>query len=177
MGFARRVGHGGSNPILNYHSEVRLQTYALDISQVNALGARARGMLPRQLDRYEIYGDTLYSPISGTVVAAVDGLPDLTPPEMDRTHLAGNHVWVRAGNVYIVLAHLKNGSVRVRPGQTVSAGEPVGQVGNSGNTSEPHLHIHAVRIEGEVSPDSLLNLGDPIPLLIEGRFLSRNSTF
>ena len=171
------VSNGGSNPMLNPHSKVGPQTYALDILQVNALGARARGVLPRQLDRYEIYGDTLYSPISGTVIAAVDGLPDLTPPEMDPTRLPGNHVWIRAGNVYLVLAHLKTGSVRVRPGQTVSAGEPVGQVGNSGNTSEPHLHIHAVRIEGEVSPDRLLELGDPVPLLIEGRFLSRNSTF
>ena len=153
------------------------QTYAMDISQVNALGVRASGLHPRQLDRYEIYGDTLYSPISGTVIAAVDGLPDLTPPEMDPTLLPGNHVWIQTGNVYLVLADLKTRSVRVRPGQTVSAGEPVGQVGNSGNTSEPHLHIHAVRVEGEVSPDSLLGLGEPVPLLIEGRFLIRNSTF
>jgi hypothetical protein len=172
------VDHGGSNTSLNYHSESGSpQTYALDVSQVNALGARALGVLPRQLDRYAIYGDTVYSPVSGIVVVAIDGLPDLTPPEMDPSHLAGNHVWVRAGNVYLLLAHLKNRSVRVRPGQAVSAGEPVGQVGNSGNTTEPHLHIHAVRREGEVSPDSLMRLGDPVPLLIEGRFLSRNSTF
>jgi Peptidase family M23 len=172
------VDNGGSNPLLNYHSESGgPQTYALDISQASALGARAQGVLPRRLERYAIFGDTVYSPISGTVVAAVDGLPDLTPPEMDPSQPAGNHVWVRAGNVYLLLAHLKNGSVRVRPGEAVSAGESIGQVGNSGNTSEPHLHIHAVRIEGEVSPDKLLRLGEPVPLLIEGRFLSRNSTF
>jgi hypothetical protein len=171
------VDHGGSNTLLNYHGESRPQTYALDISQVSVLGVRARGVLPRQLERYAIYGDTLYSPVSGTVVFAVDGLPDLTPPEMDRKRIAGNHVWVQSGNAYLLLAHLKKGSVRVRPGQTVSVGEPIGQVGNSGNTSEPHLHIHAVRIEGEVSPERLLRFGDPIPLLIEGRFLIRNNTF
>jgi hypothetical protein len=171
------VGNGGSNPVLNLHNEVRPQTYALDIFQVNALGVRARGVLPRQLERYAIYGDTLYSPVSGTVAFAVDGQPDLTPPESDRKQLAGNHVWIQSGNAYLLLAHLKKGSVRVRSGQTVSAGEPIGQVGNSGNTSEPHLHIHAVRLEGEVSPDRLLRFGDPIPLLIEGRFLIRNSTF
>jgi hypothetical protein len=171
------VDHGGSNTLLNYHSEVRPQTYALDISKVSALGVRARGALPRQLERYAIYGDTLYSPVSGTVAFAVDGRPDLTPPEMDRKQIAGNHVWIHSGNAYLLLAHLKKGSVRVRPGQTVSAGEPIGQVGNSGNTSEPHLHIHAVRIEGEVSPERLLRFGEPIPLLVEGRFLVRNSTF
>jgi hypothetical protein len=172
------VDHGGSNPLLNYHSASGgPQTYALDISQASALGARAQGVLPRQLERYAIFGDTVYSPITGTVAAAVDGLPDLTPPEMDPSQPVGNHVWLRAGNVYLVLAHLKNGSVRARPGEEVSAGEPIGQAGNSGNTSEPHLHIHAVRIVGEVPPSSLLRLGDPVPLLIEGRFLSRNSTF
>jgi len=172
------VAHGGSNFMLNYHSDdSRPQMYALDISQVGPLGARARGLLPQRLDRYAIYGDTVYSPISGTVVVALDGRPDLTPPESDSTQPAGNHVWVRTGDVYILLAHLKSTSVRVRTGETVRAGEPIGQVGNSGRTSEPHLHIHAVRIKEEVPPDRLLPLGDPVPLLIDGRFLTRNSTF
>lgn len=173
------IGQGGSNLALNYHTEIEggPQFHALDISQVGALGARARGLRPRQLDRYVIFGDTVYSPISGTVVAAVGSLPDLIPPEKDSAQPAGNHVWIKTGDVYLVLAHLKNASVRVRPGETVRAGDPIGQVGNSGHTDEPHLHIHAVRVEGEVAPDRLLSIGEPVPLLIEGRFLCRNDTF
>ncbi|HJX26864.1 MAG TPA: M23 family metallopeptidase [Thermoanaerobaculia bacterium] len=85
--------------------------------------------------------------------------------------------WLRTGDVYIVLAHLKKGSVKVGTGETVTVGQPIGQIGNSGNTSEPHLHIHAVRRGGKVSPDRILNSGVPVPLLIEGRFLVRNNTF
>lgn len=171
------VDHGGNASALNHHNEWGgPQMYAMDITQVNALGARARGVLPRQLERYAIFGDTVYSPVSGTVAAVVDGLPDLTPPEPDPSNLAGNHVWLRTGDVYIVLSHLKKGSVGVRTGETVKAGQPIGQIGNSGNTSEPHLHIHAVRIGGKISPERLLG-GVPVPLLIEGRFLVRNDTF
>ena len=56
-------------------------------------------------------------------------------------------------------------------------GQPIGQIGSSGNTSEPHLHIHAVRIGGKISPERLLHAGAPVPLLVEGRFLVRNDTF
>ena len=172
------VDDGGNAPALNHHNRWGgPQMYAMDITQVNALGVRGLGLLPRQLERYAIFGDTVYSPVSGTVVAAVDGLPDLTPPEADQENPAGNHIWLRTGDVYIVLAHLKKGSAKVRAGETVNIRQPIGQIGNSGYTSEPHLHIHAVRIKGKVSPERLLNAGVPVPLLIEGRFLVRNNTF
>ena len=55
----------------------------------------------------------------------------------------GNHVVLDVGDgTYAVLAHLRRGSVRVRKGQRVQAGDLLGEVGNSGNSSEPHLHFH-----------------------------------
>jgi len=155
------VAHGGSSKGINYHASHPEQRYACDLLKLRR-GFRARGLFPRQLDRYAIYGDTVASPCDGTVVEAVDGLPDLMPPLADREHPAGNYVRIAVGDVTIVLAHLQPGSLLITEGQSVKAGRPIGRAGNSGNTSEPHLHIHAERD------------GAGIPLRFDGRYLHRN---
>ena len=71
------------------------------------------------------------------------------------------------------LAHMKQFSVLVSAGDTVTAGEPLGRVGNSGNTSEPHLHIHAER-GGEAG--RLLN-GEAVPMTFDGQYLVRGDVF
>ena len=72
--------------------------------------------------------------------------------------------------VWVLLAHLRRGSVRVVAGQELQTGERLGEAGNSGNTGEPHLHIHA---QTPGSPGTPLN-GQPIPIRVEGRTLLRN---
>lgn len=164
------VGQGGNSPVLNYHNVNQAQQYALDITELNAAGTRAWGLYPAKLERYVIFGATVRSPCDGTILEAVDGLPDNIPPATDLEHLAGNHVVITCQGVNVVLAHLQNGSVTVQTGETVTTGQPLGQVGNSGNTSEPHLHIHAV---AEDSGDVLA--GEGVPLLFESKFPVRNS--
>lgn len=166
------VGQGGNNTLLNYHNAHRSQRHALDIAALNAAGARAAGLYPRELDAYEIFDAAVYAPCTGRIHAAVDGLPDQTPPASDRTNIAGNHVVIACEGVLLLLAHLRKASVAVRPGQHVTTGTLLGQVGNSGNTSEPHLHIHAVR----AGSGSILD-GAPVPVLIDGRYLVRNSVW
>ncbi|MGW4309948.1 peptidoglycan DD-metalloendopeptidase family protein [Streptomyces californicus] len=57
--------------------------------------------------------------------------------------IIGNHVILDlGGGTYAVYAHLRRGSLRVRAGDRVRAGQGIGRVGNSGNTTEPHLHFH-----------------------------------
>ncbi len=57
----------------------------------------------------------------------------------------GNHVILEVGpDTYVALAHLRRGSVCVREGERVRAGQTVGECGNSGNTSEPHLHVQVM---------------------------------
>lgn len=85
----------------------------------------------------------MLSPCDGEVTEVRDGLPDLVPPVSDRDNPAGNHVGISCGEVTILLAHLRQGSVEVAQGERVATGDRVGLVGNSGNTTEPHLHIHA----------------------------------
>jgi len=161
------VGHGGSHPVVNYHNVSPSQKYALDISKLNAVGVRAWGLQPSRLAAYAIYGDPLYSPCEGVVRSVVDGLPDHAPPAGDTNNPAGNHVEIQTGEHRVFLAHMEKGSIAVKPGQRVQAGDLLGRVGNSGNTSEPHLHIHAVR-----GGQSLFD-GDGVPLTFNGRFLVR----
>ncbi len=165
------IGHGGNSTILNYHHPIDSQRYALDIVALNDFGARARGALPTDLSKYAIYGTRVYSPCTGRVVAAVDAFTDHIPPERDRQNVAGNHVVIACQGALVLLAHLRSGSVAVREGEEVNSGTLLGTVGNSGNTSEPHLHIHAVP---EGSGNVLKGIG--IPMVFQGRFLVRNST-
>lgn len=171
---ANVVLNGGASPFTNGHYRIRPQSYALDILGVNSFGARAALFgSSKDLESYVIYGQPVYSPCNGKISVVVDDLPDLVPPARDTENLAGNHVLIECGDFEIVLAHLRKGSVGVAEGDSVATGDPLGEVGNSGNTSEPHLHIHAER-GGE--PGVILN-GNSVPLTINGRYLVRNSVF
>lgn len=170
------VGQGGNSHFLNYHNPNPAQQYALDIVALNGLGARASGLYPSELEKYVIYGATVYSPCTGTVLEAVDGLPDQIPPARDTENLAGNHVIIECQGVQLVLAHLQEGTVQVTSGESVDEGQPLGKVGNSGNTTEPHLHIHAVANDSGGDSIKVMD-GEGVPLLFDGKFLVRNSTF
>lgn len=171
------VGQGGGSSDVNHHFHSESQRFALDILRLNRLAMRAWGFFPRQLGRYAIYGTQALCPVTGVVTAVVDGLPDMYPlAQRDADHIAGNHIVIRCAtrtDTFVGLAHLLAGSIQVRVGDAVSAGQPLARVGNSGNTTEPHLHIHA-KTGG--SPDSMLD-GRGIPLCIRGRFLMRNDLF
>lgn len=159
------VAHGGSTTIMNYHNAHAPQQYAVDIVSLNNFGARASGLYPKDLEKYAIHGDILYGTCAGEVVEVRDGLPDLTPPEMDPEHPEGNYVGLvcEGTDAVIYIAHMQEGSVAVDEGETIEEGQPIGVVGNSGNTSEPHLHIHAEKD------------GVGIPIEFDGEFLTRNN--
>ena len=169
----------GSTPLMNPHMKVgdprrtkwRGQLWGVDVVKLYPSGNRARGLYPSALDRYAIFGEPIYAPCAGRVVAARDSLPDLPPPATDVVHKAGNFVQIRCGaEAYVLLAHMKRGSVRVQPGDSVSTDTWLGRVGNSGNTSEPHLHLHAQHAIG----DSTLLDAAPRPITLDGSVPRRN---
>jgi hypothetical protein len=143
--------------------------HAVDIVALDGWGMRARGMLPVDPKAYSIYGRRVLAPCSGSVFSAVDGVPDMPVPEQDRVHMAGNHVILDCDGVHVVLAHFQPGSLLVHHGSKVEAGHPIARVGNSGMTSEPHLHIHAQRPGPVDAPMG----GDPLPMRLGGRYLVR----
>ena len=166
------VVHGGKSVLINYHQAHAPQAYAVDMVGLNAVGFRAFGLHPQDLGSYAIFGAHVVAPCSGEVVEVADGLPDLTPPQTDPENPAGNHVVIVCNGLLVLLAHLRVGSVAVETGEAVTVGQAVGAVGNSGNTTEPHLHIHAV-LEGTGS----VLTGEAVPILFDGRHPVRNAVF
>ncbi|RSL33923.1 M23 family metallopeptidase [Salibacterium salarium] len=156
------VGQGGNHTQINYHNTHPAQKYAVDLVELNTIGARASGIYPKNLDAYHIYGESLYSPCTGKVGASRNNLSDLTPPETNAGQPKGMQIDCESQDVQVLVAHMQEESVAVEEGDSVQQGDPIGVVGNSGNTTEPHLHIHAVRD------------GEGVPMQFNGRFLVRN---
>lgn len=144
--------------------------YGVDIVAIDRFGLRASGLLPTDNTRYRIFGWPVLAPCDGTVVLAVDGLPDMVPPVYDiPARLAGNHVLLACGPHHVALAHFRRGSVRVKAGDRVRAGRQIAEVGNSGGSDEPHLHMHVQSPGSAAAPMG----GAPIPTRWSGRWLVR----
>lgn len=176
------VAHGGASTMVNAHLGTlnpeqprfrpwRGQSRALDLFRINAAGIHMQGWYSRDPARYETFGTPLLAPCAGTVALVVDGVPDNPVPVMNREQMAGNYVAIHCGDQrYVVLAHFRNGSIRAQSGQQLAVGDYLGEAGNSGNSSEPHLHVHAQR----GLPDDNPLGGEPLVLTIDGRYPVRN---
>ncbi|AJH63473.1 peptidoglycan DD-metalloendopeptidase family protein [Bacillus cereus group sp. BC251] len=135
------VGWGGDRLEANYHVIKPNERWAYDILIPPA------EVKSSKLKDYGIYGARVTAPASGTVVSINNDEKDLVPGSDDFQSMAGNHIYLRLDETgtFLVLAHLKKGSIKVKEGQHVNEGEFLAQVGNSGSSSEPHLHIHHQR--------------------------------
>jgi hypothetical protein len=143
------VGSGGRSVLLNHHYPVAQQRNAVDLVMPRH-GASGSS----DLRSFPAFGQGVYAPAAGTVVAVRDNLPDLPVGTADRIRPEGNHVVLDIGaNRFVLLAHLERGSVTVTAGQRVSAGQPIARVGNSGNTAEPHLHLQVQDGPRLITPD------------------------
>ncbi len=132
---------GGRTLKENYHAAVVDQRFACDII-IMKYGSSHSGD-GKSNKQYYCYGRPILAPGSGVVVEVVDGVADNIPGEMNAMQPVGNHVVIDHGNgEFSFLAHLQEGSVKVGRGQEVTAGDLLGLCGNSGNSSEPHLHYH-----------------------------------
>lgn len=91
---------------------------------------------------YFAFGQEVLAPADGTVLYAVDGVPDNTPGHVDVYYRLGNSVVLSVGQgEYVYLCHLMVNSLQVKPGDRVVRGQVVARVGNSGNSTAPHLHF------------------------------------
>ena len=135
------VGWGGDRLEANYHVIKPNERWAYDILIPPA------EVKSSKLKAYGIYGARVMVPASGTVVSINNDEKDLVPGSDDFQSMPGNHIYLRLDETgtFLVLAHLKKGSIKVKEGQHVNEGEFLAQVGNSGSSSEPHLHIHHQR--------------------------------
>jgi len=91
------------------------------------------------------YGEPIVAAAPGTVVIAVDGVPDNEPPMVNVYDMHGNYVVLDHGRrVFSLYAHFVPGSLEVRPGDVVGAGQVLGRCGNSGRSTRPHLHFQVM---------------------------------
>ena len=145
--------------ILQLGIKNNISRYGLDFMAVDAEGRRFKGA-GENLEDYHIFGRVIHAPAAGTVEDCVDGRPDSPIGEMlvdyeeimrtkDLRLFGGNFVILDHGNgERSYFAHMKQGSVKVKKGDRVAAGQPLGQVGSSGDSAEPHLHYHLLSGQG-----------------------------
>jgi hypothetical protein len=132
------VGQGGRSPVDNHHWLVTSQRHALDLLVIQDGTVMVEGV-ENGPSATVGFGKPILAPLAGTVVTASDGASD---EEMSPSKPWGNHVVIDDGQGhFVVVGHLKQGSVRVAAGDVVAVGAPIGELGNSGNSSMPHLHI------------------------------------
>ncbi len=133
---------GGDNEKVNPHASVPGQRRAADLVIKGADGLSHKDAGRRNED-YLVYGKEILAAAQGTVVTAIDGVPDNEPGSMNPLCAVGNCLIIDQGSSeYAVYAHLKPDSLRVHRGDKVRKGQVLALCGNSGNSSEPHLHFH-----------------------------------
>lgn len=142
---------GGDTKEQNYHVETQAQKNAFDILITDANG-RSYKTDGKTNDDYYAFGKQIFAPCAGEVVLVVDGIKDNKPGEMNPMYVTGNAVIIKtANNEFLLFAHFKQHSIVVKQGQRVNQYDVLGQCGNTGNSSEPHIHFHIQNVEDMVA--------------------------
>lgn len=172
------ITDGGNSEIsrlMNYHfhSPVhkrkktnRSMLYATDIVKLE--DADKKLLPPENLD-YPIFGENIYCPVEGRVVKVVNDIEDNTPFSGDYPYNTGNTVVLKNGNYYLLLGHLKKGSIVVNEGDIVKRNERLGESGNSGMSERPHLHMQLMKCD-----DNNYWKGVGISMQFKGKNLYKN---
>lgn len=137
------------------------QRFAIDWVQLREDGLTFTGDKLKN-ENYRCYGTDALAVADATVVAVKDGIPQNIPGASSRAvpitleTVGGNHVILDLGQGrYAFYAHLQPGSLRVKPGDKVQRGQVLGLVGNSGNSTEPHLHFHISNANSPLASEGL----------------------
>lgn len=136
------VGWGGNRIETNRpHAIVPMERWAYDLL------VEPYSVSSDELNDYGIYDVDISAPISGTIIDVYDQESDILPGSDNNETMIGNYIYMQIDTTetYLIFAHLKKDSILVQKGQYVEEGTPMAKVGNSGSSSEPHLHIHHQR--------------------------------
>jgi len=149
-------GNSKLSRLMNYHYYSLLHKrnktnnsmlYATDIVKVRDNNLN---FLPLKNESYPVFNEKIYSPVSGKVVKVENNIPDNQPFSGNYPYNTGNTVVIMKDSYFLLLGHLKQGSVIVNRDDFVKSGDLVGCVGNSGYTERPHLHMQLIKSD---SPD------------------------
>lgn len=163
---------GGTTLAQNYHVAEVSQQYAYDLLMVKDGSSFAGDPLVNE--NYYVFGKEILAPCDARVAMVIDGVQDNIPGETNPEQLTGNTIVLQTDlDEYVLFAHLMKGSIQVEEGQEVRQGDQIALCGNSGNTTEPHLHLSLqnsvnmeestgaklffdqIRVNGEIKTDYL----------------------
>jgi hypothetical protein len=157
------------------------ERFAIDYLQMSPDGTVYRGDAS-QPESYPYFGADIHAVADGHVVSVLDGLPEQvagrSPTGLPLDQYGGNHVVQdiidgEGNHNYAFYAHLKTGSVKVKPGDRLTTGQVIANLGNTGNTDAPHLHFHVMS-----TPDPLMSNGIPFifkSFKLDGRLASMDA--
>ena len=139
--------NGGIDKEMSHSWSIPSQRYAYDFIILDEEGKSHLGD-PRKPESYYCYNYNILAPCDGTVVSIRDGYEDSLidgkgSADCRAKDIRGNHILISHGEVnpeYSLIAHIKKDSFRVGIGDRVVQGQPLAKCGNSGNSSEPHIH-------------------------------------
>lgn len=132
---------GGRSWEENRHASVSDMRFALDLLQRGKNGS-SQATNGRRNDDFYAWNQPVIAPADGVIAVADDGVADNQPNRAVGGNLYGNMIVIDHGTgEFSLLAHLKNGSLLVKPGDRVTQGQRLARVGNSGMSTEPHLHF------------------------------------
>jgi hypothetical protein len=150
------VAWGGDKVSTNYHVTEPDQRWAYDLFVIH--DGKTYDGDSTKLESYYCYGLPILSPAAGEVVRIYDSMQNVEIGQLGADPPHGNHIVIKvAPNEYLFICHIKPKSFVVKTGDRVQQGQLLAQVGNSGNTSEPHIHIHLQDTDD-------LEFGEGIPL-------------
>jgi murein DD-endopeptidase MepM/ murein hydrolase activator NlpD len=163
------IVHGGPRRGTNYHHNHQGQRFAYDMVVMKNGQSKPAGSTGNKASY--CYGYPVLAPAPGTVVKAVNNVPENGPGSEGEG--GGNGVVIDHGfGEFSSLWHMIPGSVKVKEGDKVVLGQELGQVGNSGHSSGPHIHFHV-----STDPrDKRTELGLPAPFVdvyVDGAWYER----
>ena len=169
-GLSNVAGH--RRTIIGYNGQLAIgQRFGADFLQMDDEGKTFRGDRTKN-SNFLAYGNEILAVADGIVVATKDSIPENDPTRSTNRAVpvtletvGGNHIVLDVGQGHFAFyAHVQPGSLRVRVGDRVKRGQTLALVGNSGNSTEPHLHFHMV--DAVAAGSSTLG-AEGIPYLLE----------
>lgn len=134
---------GGANQFINYHYEIEEQRYAYDLVIIK--NGQSFRNTPTSNDDFYAFNKEVVAPCDGRVVQVVNSIVDNELGSTNVSNPEGNYVIIQhANNEYSLIAHFKQNSIVVKEGQMIKQSQLVGYCGNSGNSSEPHIHFQVM---------------------------------
>jgi hypothetical protein len=173
-------GDGKKSFLGNYHyyfwkkndsDNYKSMRYAVDIIKIDKYGFAHKSIIPSDNRDFNVFDEKVFSPINGEVVYTVTNDEDNNPFIIPSNNSV-NYIIIKNDNYYIFLMHFKKDSIAVKVGQMVLAGDYLGDVGNSGYSPWPHLHIHAALC---INNDYWY--GEGVPVLFDNQNPVKNRLF